>query len=31
MPHRELLTKPQRDSFHAAASDEREMARHLKR
>src|SRR5450631_610901 len=28
MPHRELLTEPQRVSFHAPASDEREMVRH---
>jgi TnpA family transposase len=28
MPHRELLTEPQRVSFHAPASDERGMVRH---
>ena len=28
MPHRELLTDAQRVSFHAPASDEREMVRH---
>jgi hypothetical protein len=30
MPHRELLTEPQRVSFHAPASDEREMVEELR-
>jgi hypothetical protein len=30
MPYRELLTEPQRVSFHAPASDEREMVEELR-